>query len=91
MNSNSQKHIHLLQDVYHKENLRTSVEQWIDQAVITQCLSQQLSYIENDIDLLEHYYYSKNLSQISLFSLLFSADWNRHSYDGIFRNINIYM
>ncbi|CAF0989304.1 unnamed protein product [Rotaria sordida] len=60
LNSNSQKYIHLLQDIYHKENLLISIEQWIDQSLITQCLSQQLSYIENDIDILEQYYYSKN-------------------------------
>ncbi|CAF1127809.1 unnamed protein product [Adineta steineri] len=58
LNANSHKHIHLLQDIFHKENLRLTVEQWIDQSVITQCLSQQLSCIENDMDLLEQYYYS---------------------------------
>ncbi|CAF1364977.1 unnamed protein product [Rotaria magnacalcarata] len=58
LNSNSQKYIHLLQDVYHKENLRISIEQWIDQSLLTECLSQQLSFIENDIDILEQYYYS---------------------------------
>ncbi|UJR15102.1 hypothetical protein I4U23_002069 [Adineta vaga] len=58
LNSNSQKHIHLLQDIYHKENLRLTVEQWIDQSVITQCLSQQISYVENNMDLLEQYYSS---------------------------------
>ncbi|CAF5047964.1 unnamed protein product, partial [Rotaria sp. Silwood1] len=60
LNSNSQKYIHLLQDIYHKENLLISVEQWIDQSLITQCLFQQLSYIENDIDILEQYYYKDN-------------------------------
>ncbi|CAM4799964.1 unnamed protein product [Rotaria magnacalcarata] len=58
LNSNSQKYIHLLQDVYHKENLRISIEQWIDQSLLTECLSQQLSFIENDIDILEQYYYN---------------------------------
>jgi hypothetical protein len=80
----------LLQDIYHKENLRLTVEQWIDQSVITQCLSKQLSCIENDLDLLEYYYYSKKLIEILFFFLLFSADWNRHSYDGIFKNRNVY-
>ncbi len=67
LNSNSQKYIHLLQDIYHKENLRLTVEQWIDQSVITQCLSQQLFCIENDLDLLEYYYYSKKLIEILFF------------------------
>ncbi|CAF4637875.1 unnamed protein product [Rotaria socialis] len=57
LNSNSQKYIRLLQDVYHKENLRISIEQWVDQSLLTECLSQQLSFIENDIDILEQYYY----------------------------------
>ena len=90
LNSNSEKYIYLLQDIYHKENIRTSVEQWIDQSMITQCLSRQLFCIENDIDLLENYYYSKKfLFKIFLF-LLFSADWNRHFYDDISRNVNTY-
>ncbi|CAF3310554.1 unnamed protein product, partial [Rotaria sp. Silwood2] len=67
LNSNSQKYIHLLQDVYHKENLLTSVEQWIDQSLITECLSQQLSFIENDIDILEQYYYSHAFIRIPSF------------------------
>jgi len=50
----------LLQDIYHKDNLRLTVEQWIDQSVIGQCLFQQLSCIENNIDLLDRYYNSKN-------------------------------
>ncbi|CAF5051522.1 unnamed protein product, partial [Rotaria sp. Silwood1] len=54
---NSQRYIRLLQDIYHKENIRLSVEQWIDQSVISQCLSQQLSCAEHDNDLLEQYYY----------------------------------
>jgi len=73
----------LLQDVYHKDNLRLTVEQWIDQSIITQCLSQQLSYIENDMDLLEYSYNSKNFIQKKndfFFLLLFSADKNRHSF-----------
>jgi hypothetical protein len=72
----------LLQDVYHKDNLRLTVEQWIDQSIITQCLSQQLSYIENDMDLLEYSYNSKNFIQKKMifFLLLFSADKNRHSF-----------
>ncbi|CAF1028864.1 unnamed protein product [Rotaria sordida] len=67
LNSNSQKYIHLLQDIYHKENLLISIEQWIDQSLITQCLSQQLSYIENDIDILEQYYYSHAFLRIPSF------------------------
>ncbi|CAF3880229.1 unnamed protein product [Rotaria sp. Silwood1] len=67
LNSNSQKYIHLLQDIYHKENLLISVEQWIDQSLITQCLFQQLSYIENDIDILEQYYYSYAFIRIPSF------------------------
>jgi hypothetical protein len=72
----------LLQDVYHKDNLRLTVEQWIDQSIITQCLSQQLSYIENDMDLLEYSYNSKNFIQKKMifFLLLFSADKNSHSF-----------
>ncbi len=72
----------MLQDVYHKDNLRLTVEQWIDQSIITQCLSQQLSYIENDMDLLEYSYNSKNFIQKKMifFLLLFSADKNRHSF-----------
>ncbi|CAF0939960.1 unnamed protein product [Rotaria sordida] len=57
LNANSQRYIHLLQDIYHKENIRQSVEQWIDQSVISQCLSQQLSCAEHDNDLFEQYYY----------------------------------
>ena len=60
LNSNSQRYIRLLQDIYHKENLRLTVEQWIEQSVITQCLSQQMSCIENDMEMLDQYYYSKN-------------------------------
>jgi hypothetical protein len=60
LNANSQKHIYLLQDIYHKDNLRLTVEQWIDQSVITQCLFQQLTSVESDVDLLEYYYDSKN-------------------------------
>ncbi|CAF1400352.1 unnamed protein product, partial [Adineta steineri] len=56
LNANSQRYIHLLQDIYHKENIRLSVEQWIDQSVISQCLSQQLSCADNDNDLLQQYY-----------------------------------
>ena len=59
LNANSQRYIHLLQDIYHKENIRLSVEQWIDQSVISQCLSQQLSCADNDNDLLPQYYNSK--------------------------------
>jgi hypothetical protein len=73
LNGNSQKYIHLLQDVYHKENILTSVEQWIDQSIITQCLSHQLSFTENDSDLLQQYYYSKKLN-LFVFSLFISAD-----------------
>ncbi|CAF3721177.1 unnamed protein product [Rotaria sordida] len=59
LNANSQRYIHLLQDIYHKENIRQSVEQWIDQSVISQCLSQQLSCAEHDNELFEQYYYRK--------------------------------
>jgi hypothetical protein len=58
----------LLQDVYHKENIRLSVEQWIDQSVISQCLSQQLSSANNDNDLLQQYYSSKIFVLFYLFS-----------------------
>ncbi len=80
----------MLQDVYHKDNLRLTVEQWIDQSVIAQCLSQQLSCIENNIDLLDRYYNSKNFIEkknflFFLLLLLFSAEWwNRHSYEDVF-------
>jgi hypothetical protein len=60
-NANSQRHIHLLQDIYHKENIRISVEQWIDQSVINQCLSDQLSSSEKDEDLLPQYYHGKSI------------------------------
>ncbi|UJR31584.1 hypothetical protein I4U23_019071 [Adineta vaga] len=62
LNANSQRYIRLLQDIYSKENIRLSVEQWIDQSVISQCLSQQLSCAINDNDLLPNYYYSKCFS-----------------------------
>ncbi|CAF2050805.1 unnamed protein product [Rotaria magnacalcarata] len=64
LNANSQRYIHLLQDIYHKENIRQSVEQWIDQSVISQCLSQQLSCAEHDHDLLEQYYYPHAFTRI---------------------------
>ncbi|CAF1369088.1 unnamed protein product [Adineta ricciae] len=75
LNSNSQKYIRLLQDIYHKENLRLTVEQWIEQSVITQCLSQQMSCIEKDMKMLDQYYYSKNrIDDWDIFFLLFSAE-----------------
>ncbi|CAF1321605.1 unnamed protein product [Adineta steineri] len=64
LNANSQRYIHLLQDIYHKENIRLSVEQWIDQSVISQCLSQQLSCADNDNDLLQQYYDSHAFMRI---------------------------
>ncbi|CAF0774810.1 unnamed protein product [Adineta ricciae] len=67
LNANSQRYIRLLQDIYHKENIRLSVEQWIDQSVISQCLSQQLCCATNDNDLLPHYYYSHAFMRISAF------------------------
>ena len=83
LNANSQRYIRLLQDIYHKENIRLSVEQWIDQSVISQCLFQQLRCATNDNDLLPHYYYSKCsilTSGMSIFfylNYLFSAVRNK--------------
>ena len=61
LNGKSHRYIQLLQEIYHKENLHFSVEQWIEQSVIKQCLSEQLSAIEKDEDLLEEYYSRKYL------------------------------
>jgi len=36
-----------------------SVEQWIDQSVLSQCLSQQILCFTNNNDLLEQYYTRK--------------------------------
>ena len=69
LNANSQRYIHLLQDVFHLENIRVSVEQWIEQSVISQCLSQQISCAERDQDLLQQYYHCKIFEII--YSLLF--------------------
>ncbi|CAF0754278.1 unnamed protein product [Didymodactylos carnosus] len=56
LNSHSEKYIKLLQDVYNKDNIRLSVETWIDQSVISQCLSIQLSNLEHHPDLIQQYY-----------------------------------
>ena len=71
LNSNSQSYIHLLQDVYHQEDHQLSVEQWIDQSMISECLFQQLSNIEQNIEMLELYYDSKNLFLIFFFFFIF--------------------
>jgi hypothetical protein len=67
LNANSQRYIHLLQEIYHKENIRLSVEQWIDQSVISQCLSPQLSCADNDQDLLQQYYSTHAFMRIQPF------------------------
>lgn len=56
--ANSVKYIQLLQDIYQDDNFHLTIQQWIDQSVITQCLAEQISSLENNDDLLENYYHS---------------------------------
>lgn len=70
MNANSQRYIHLLQEIYHKENIRFSVEQWIDQSVISQCLSEQIRCANVDPDLLCQYYHCKQIPLLLLCSFI---------------------
>ncbi len=93
LNANSQRYIHLLQDVYHKEDIHLSVEQWIDQSVISQCLSQQLSCADYNQDLLQQYYHCKNCFLFWLFILCcFEINISpRRRFSKQKKNIYIYM
>lgn len=67
LNGKSQRYINLLQEIYYRENIRLSVEQWIDQSLIKQCLSNQLTEIEHDHDLLENYYHQSAFLRLTAY------------------------
>ena len=59
LNSSSNQHLHLFQEIYHADDLPLTIAQWIDQSILNQCLAEQLINMTNQIDLLEQYYQSK--------------------------------
>lgn len=56
LNSSSE---HYLRDIYHPDDLPFTLEQWIEQSIVNQCLAEQLLNLTNQFDLLEEYYQSK--------------------------------
>lgn len=63
----------MLQEIYHEENIHFSVEQWIDQSVLSQCLSEQILCANDDPDLLPQYYHCKKNTFACCFFLVFLA------------------
>jgi len=67
LTANSVQYIKLLQDIYQEGHFYSTIQQWIDQSVLTQCLAEQILSLETNDDLLDNYYHSKTNTNSSLF------------------------